>query len=199
MNNSSVIKERLLPYFLHRLRASGVPRPSYPDELTDAITVHYIPPGQRIDQPVPCLFFLVHGLLKEYYRNGRSRFPSTLVQLLLPDDIWLYSQSAYKFRTRTLMPSWLLRIPMERLSCIIESPHKLRSWLNEQEMIYGAKHCLSDFIKQQSSPEDRMHLFLEEYAPHVDYLSNNEIYHYTGLDNPNIEKLRNRAFLYQRF
>jgi hypothetical protein len=199
MNKSSSIKERLLPYFLHRLQQSGVPQPCYPDELMNASTVHYIPPGQRIEQPIPCLFFLAHGLLKEYYRNGRSLYPSTLVQLLMPDDIWLYNQSAYKFRTRTLMPSWLLQIPMEQLYCIVKSPHKLRSWLSEQEMIYAAKHCLSDFIQQQSNRDERIHLFLEEYGPYIDYLSNNEIRHYTGLDDAKIDKLRNRAFLYQRF
>ena len=199
MNKLSSIKERLLPYFLHRLQQSGVPRPCYPDELMNAATVQYIPPGQRIEQPIPCLFFLVHGLLKEYYRNDRSLYPSTLVQLLMPDDIWLYNQSAYKFRTRTLMPSWLLQIPMEQLYCIVRSPRNLRSWLSEQEMIYAAKHCLSDFIKLQSNRDERIHLFLEEYGPYVDYLSNNEIHHYTGLDDAKIDKLRNRAFLYQRF
>lgn len=198
MNTLPVIKQRLFPYFLHRLQEIGVPRPSYPDELLDAVTVHYIPPGQRIEQPIPCLFFLVHGLLKEYYRNGRSLHPSTLVQLLQPDDIWLYNQSAYKFRTRTLMPSWILQISMEHLKYIVRSPQQLKHWLVEQEMVYSAKHCLSDFIKQQPHWGDRIHLFLEEYGPYVDFLSNNEIYHYTGLENSKIEKLRNKAFLYQR-
>ncbi len=199
MNELNAIKQRLLPYFLERLRQTGIPQPSYPEELADTINVHYIAPGQRIEQSSPCLFFLAHGLLKEYYRSKRSVQPSSLVQLLMPDDLWVYNRATYKFRTRALLPTWLLEISLDKLHCIIDTSHSLRLWLEQLEMCYRSKHCFSSFLKAQPDQNERILFFLEEYGPYIDFLSSNEIQHYTGLNKWKIEKLRAIAFLYQRF
>jgi|GEM_PF-974287 len=199
MNRRTEIKQHLLPYFLERLRQTGILRPSDPDKLVDSLRVHYFAPGQRIEQPTPCLFFLVHGLLKEYYRSKWRIHASSFVQLLAPDDLWIYDQHAYDFRTRALLPCWLLELPLYQLHYITHCPGTLKLWLEQLDMCYRSNHCLSSFLQEQSDKNERIQIFLEEYGPYVDYLSNHEIAHYAGLDHRQVEALRNRGVLYQPF
>ncbi|WP_286776761.1 hypothetical protein [Sphingobacterium sp. UBA2074] len=199
MNDLSVIKQHLLSHFIYLLKDTGITRLHDEEKLANVLQIHYLSPGQRIEQPAPQLFILIHGLLKEYERSSRKREPSSFVQLLMPDTIWLYNQSAYHFRTRALMPSWLLSLEPSYLHYILNHPQKLKLWLEEHELCYRSKHYLSEFLKTHSSSEDRIHLFLEEYGPYVDFLSDNEISLYTGINSKAVQKLREIAFLYQRF
>lgn len=199
MNDLSVIKLHLLSHFIYLLKETGIPKLNDQEKLSEVLQLHYLSPGQRIEQHEPRLFILIHGLLKEYYRSSRSLQPSSLVQLLMPDTIWFYNQSANHFRTRALMPSWLLSLEPSHLHYIINHPEKLRLWIEENEVCYRSKHYFSEFLKTRSSWEDRIHLFLEEYGPYVDFLSDNEISLYTGINSKTVQKLRKKAFLYQRF
>jgi len=97
------------------------------------------------------------------------------------------------------MPTWLLSLEPSYLHYILNQPQKLKLWLENHEVCYRSKHYLSEFLKTHSNSEDRIHLFLEEYGPYVDFLSDNEISLYAGINSKAVKKLREIAFLYQRF
>lgn len=198
MDSSIAITQQLLPYFFDRLERMEI-KVANPQGIINCATSIYLTPGQRIEQPEPCMFFLAHGLLKEYYRTSRAIQPAALVQLLMPDDLWIYNQHIHGFRTRALAPSWLIQIPIDQLHCIVDTRERLIFWLEELDLRYGAKQCLSDFLKAQPDKYDRIHIFLEEYGPYVDYISDNEIQAYVGIYSSFVRRIRDLAVLYQRF
>lgn len=197
MKNDIKIKAQLVPYFFHRLKELGIRCCPHKHELTASIEVHYLAPGQRLEHPHPSLFFLVHGLIKEYHRTKRSIEPSSLIQLLTPDTCWIYDQVCFRFYTKALAPTWLLEIPLDRLHLITADAAEFNQWLENIDLFYSSKHYLSEFLRQLSNRNERLHYFLEEYAPHIDYLSDNEIAVFTNLSGGQLRRLRNTAVLYK--
>lgn len=191
------IKAQLLPYFFHRLKELGIQHCRQLQELTASIQVHYLYPGQRLEHPYPSLFFLVHGLIKEYHRNKRSIEPSSLIQLVTPDTCWIYDQVRFRFHTKAMAPTWLLEVPLDKLHLISTDAKELRHWLEHIDLFYTSKHYFSDFLRQLDDRQERLHYFLEEYAPYIDYLSDNEIEVFTNLTDRRIRRLRNTAVLYK--
>ncbi|MEN5379076.1 hypothetical protein [Sphingobacterium kitahiroshimense] len=197
MKNDVEIKAQLLPYFFHRLKELGLRNCQHVAELTACIQVHYLAPGQRLEQPCPSLFFLAHGLIKEYHRTKRSIEPSSLIQLVTPDTCWIYDQICFRFYTKALAPTWLLEIPLDKLHLISTDQKEFSQWRANIDLFYSSKHYLSEFIRQLSDRHERMHYFLEEYAPYIDYLSDNEISVFTNLHDGQLRRLRNTAVLYK--
>lgn len=197
MKNDIKIKAQLVPYFFHRLKELGIRCCPHKHELTASIEVHYLAPGQRLENPHPSLFFLVHGLIKEYHRAKRSIEPSSLIQLLTPDTCWIYDQVCFRFYTKALAPTWLLEIPLDKLHLITADAAEFNQWLKNIDLFYSSKHYLSEFLRQLSNRHERLHYFLEEYAPYIDYLSDNEIAVFTNLSGGQLRRLRNTAVLYK--
>ncbi|KKX47297.1 MULTISPECIES: hypothetical protein [Sphingobacterium] len=197
MKNDVEIKARLLPYFFLRLKELGIQCCSHEQELIASIQVHYLKPGQRLEHPQASLFFLVHGLIKEYHRTKRSIEPSSLIQLLTPDTCWIYDQIYFRFYTKALAPTWLLEIPLDKLHMISTDVAEFNQWRANIDLLYGSKHFLSEFLRQLSDRHERLHYFLEEYAPYIDYLSDNEIAVFTNLSDAQLRRLRNTAVLYK--
>ncbi|MEN5054537.1 hypothetical protein [Sphingobacterium kitahiroshimense] len=199
MKNDVEIKAQLLPYFFHRINELGIRCCPNKNELTASIRVHYLAPGQRLEHPHPSFFFLVHGLVKEYHRTKRSIEPSSLIQLLAPDTCWIYDQVCFRFYTKALAPTWLLEIPLDKLQLICTDIVVFSRWRENIDLLYSSKHYLSEFLRQLSDRNERLHYFLEEYGPYIDYLSDNEISVFTNLYGEQLRRLRNTAVFYKTF
>lgn len=197
MKNSIAIKEQLLPFFFYRLKELGLRGCQHVHELTASIQVHYLAPGQRLKHPCPSLFFLVHGLIKEYHRTKRSIEPSSLIQLLTPDSCWIYDQVCFRFYTKAMSPTWLLEIPLDKLHLISSDSKEIRHFLAHIDLFYTSKHYFSDFLRELKNRNERLHYFLEEYAPYMDYLSDNEIALFTNITDRQMRGLRDTAMLYK--